>query len=96
MFSQCVKNANRNVLCKGFVKLIDIMPKEVSIKAKYLGCDTAVFQDARNIEEIVEHYCSITITAYKNNKQVNLLVEQIKALKIENDKELTEKERRMS
>jgi thymidylate synthase (FAD) len=47
MYSQCLKVANNNVLRNGFVKLIDIMPKEIPIEARALGCDSAVVQAAR-------------------------------------------------
>ena len=40
-------NAKRNVLNKGFVKLIDCMPRQVSYECRKLACDSAVVQAAR-------------------------------------------------
>jgi thymidylate synthase (FAD) len=39
--------ANRQVLKKGFVKLIDVMPRQIPLDAKPLMCDYAVVQAAR-------------------------------------------------
>lgn len=39
--------ANKEVLRKGFVKLIDCMPRQVPLEAKRLNCDSAIVQAAR-------------------------------------------------
>ena len=39
--------SHRNVLDKGFVKLIDCMPRIISLDSKKLMCDSAIVQAAR-------------------------------------------------
>ena len=42
-----LSKANKRVLSKGFVKLIDCMPREIPLKGQKLNCDVAVVQAAR-------------------------------------------------
>ncbi len=42
-----LSKANKQVLSKGFVKLIDCMPREIPLKGQKLNCDVAVVQAAR-------------------------------------------------
>ena len=47
MYNIPIFSANRQVLKKGFVKLIDVMPRQIPLDAKPLMCDYAVVQAAR-------------------------------------------------
>ena len=47
MLNVLKKPIHKDVLCKGFIKLIDCMPKEIPQDAYRLKCDSAVVQAAR-------------------------------------------------
>lgn len=47
IYSIPLYSSYRNLLGKGFVKLIDCMPKEIPLNSKKLMCDSAIVQAAR-------------------------------------------------
>ena len=46
-FTLPLTSASRNVLNKGFIKMVDCMPRVISKEAKKLACDSAIVQAAR-------------------------------------------------
>ena len=47
LYSIPLYSSSRNILKKGFVKLIDCMPKQIPLESRKLMCDSAIVQAAR-------------------------------------------------